>query len=277
MEKAQRGNVVVSIIMIVVAMAIAGGVIYLSAKKVAVPEQKSAVVDVATQPTTPAPVAQAPEQPVATQLTPVAPADEAASWQTYRNDQYGYEIKYPTDWVIKEKDYATDKEAEISGMQTVTSYPYTDEQLPLGNLDTTDGPSAGKDAPSGFAFNIAIWNNSKNIPVKDFLLYEPGLAHNSAEDTFKVKTVDVKIGENIFTREEFLDAKKNQEQKAEKFSTSAGELFIANNNGKIFDIDGAFHTKGGDKEIYVSSMNKTEYAKYQDIFDKMLTTLKFTK
>lgn len=43
-----------------------------------------------TQPPTPVPVAQAPAQPV----------DETASWQTYINTKYGFEIKYPTDWEL---------------------------------------------------------------------------------------------------------------------------------------------------------------------------------
>src|SRR3989344_1188639 len=30
------------------------------------------------------------------------PKDEISDWKTYKNDEYGYEIKYPNDWYVKE-------------------------------------------------------------------------------------------------------------------------------------------------------------------------------
>jgi len=52
-----------------------------------------------TQPTTTVPVAQ----------TPAQPADETASWQTYTNTKYGFEIKYPKDWQLALNVNATDQ------------------------------------------------------------------------------------------------------------------------------------------------------------------------
>jgi hypothetical protein len=61
-----------------------------------------------TQPTTPAPIAQAPTQPVATQPTTPAtqPASETSSMQKYQNEKYGYSVNYPNGWFSYTSDSA---------------------------------------------------------------------------------------------------------------------------------------------------------------------------
>lgn len=36
-------------------------------------------------------------------LSTIAPSMEITGWQTYKNEQYGFEFKYKNDWVIKEE------------------------------------------------------------------------------------------------------------------------------------------------------------------------------
>lgn len=39
---------------------------------------------------------------------------DISTWTTYRNDQYGFEFKYPNDWVVSEQQPYSDKEAVIN-------------------------------------------------------------------------------------------------------------------------------------------------------------------
>ena len=46
-----------------------------------------------------------PKTPAQTVVKPTPTPDATASWKTYTNDGYGYEIKYPTDWNLPERHY----------------------------------------------------------------------------------------------------------------------------------------------------------------------------
>jgi len=62
-----------------------------------------ATINKAIQPVAPAPkvVQQPVPAPTVQQPAQSAPVDETASWQTYKNDKFGYEVKYPQNWNYK--------------------------------------------------------------------------------------------------------------------------------------------------------------------------------
>ncbi|MFA5023044.1 MAG: hypothetical protein WC385_00930 [Candidatus Paceibacterota bacterium] len=40
--------------------------------------------------------------------------DEMADWKTYKNEKYGYEVKYPSDWTVSDSSYTYQNNSSIS-------------------------------------------------------------------------------------------------------------------------------------------------------------------
>lgn len=55
--------------------------------------------------------------------------DQSKDWKTYRNEKYGFEVKYPTGWTVEVADNTNDGGLIIAGFYF--SYPHT-IQLPNG-------------------------------------------------------------------------------------------------------------------------------------------------
>ena len=57
--------------------------------------------------------------------------NKTTDWQTYRNEEYGYEIKYPVDWEYREKEYPQETK-EITGLITTTGLTPKNKVCNLG-------------------------------------------------------------------------------------------------------------------------------------------------
>jgi len=78
--------------------------------------------------------------------------DETLNWKTYRNEEYGFEIKYPTNWSVKKE-----------GLGSVVSEFVTKQIEPLAQIKFVSSEDPAK------TVSIIISNNSKGYSLEAWI------------------------------------------------------------------------------------------------------------
>jgi len=93
--------------------------------------------------------------------TPQPVAEIPDDWLTYRNDEFGFEVKYPADWAVNESGtrfYDVAKDNEVSALiQKCEETGYI-----LSECDTPYFPD--------YSFTISLEKNSQNLELTEFYI-----------------------------------------------------------------------------------------------------------
>ena len=146
----QKGFANIILVVVIVAIVAIGG--YFALRKLATPTPQ---VTLPTNQTsqTPTPVT---NNNISPQTSPSN--DFAANWKTYRNDIYGFELKYPSVWTLRDgnKDY---KSTGLNNFYQICNKVITTHDEPLGPNDNFVGRCEGEN------FRVNIWKPTAEMKM----------------------------------------------------------------------------------------------------------------
>lgn len=180
---------------------------------------------------------------VETKVTP--PVISSADWKKYTNEQYGYSVKYPAEWVTETTDKCTPSTttSEYVCSQYIASYKYAQ----MSGQDMVQANP--KDSPNGAIISIVTFSNPKNLSLSDYVLSKDGL--NNADS----KLQKITINENEFLKETI---------------DGVSSYYLAKGSDVFWFSEYLFN------QNYVA-MPEVDSVGFQTVFDVVISTLSFKK
>ena len=121
--------------------------------------------------------------------------DETANWKVYRNDKYGFEIKYPDGWRINDYSF-TYQDVNTIGISVISPIRYDIEGYEKPGALYGAGVSLQRDGELKF-------DQGRFIKVKEGNEQEPKLI--SLDESFLKATEEYKTGQKIIATFKFID------------------------------------------------------------------------
>lgn len=191
---------------------------------------------------------------------------EIANWQTYKNEKYGFEFQYPTDFNVKLEDYTDpailQKKGDKSMYVDLASAKNDDVlmDLRLDKFKSADGPpfnNPDMKIMSGYWLTLRISKTSETDIDKFIVSWKKKFDNKGGGivDPESLLQISDNSMDNIPVKELIFDSSN---------SLSKSVMFIK--GGYLYDMG-----------MNTSDLKDDEIEKNKLIFNKSLTTFKFTK